>query len=315
MAAARRLDEQQIVDADEVEGRILAGEAALHQLPHLRDHGQRHLDVDPGLRCVNRSAAAGRFSNTPQPSCMTRTVVLSRLASSSRRGSDRGRRCSRSNTSVRSSRPRPGPGGADTMPRSITGSAVTSSRYQPVVERAHALLQDRVRAGAATGGSPRHRRPGRCSRAAPPGGRAPRPARRPCARSLIPPTQPTSKITIRAPPPADQIAEAAETGQRLAGRDRRVRAPLHLGERTGARDPDRILDPERIELVESAATIRQAAGTSQSACSSIITSIRGPTAARIRRSGSSARSRSAAEMSWPPRSPRRTDRTARSSCP
>ena len=46
---ARRLDQQQVVDADEVERRILAREAALHQLPHLGDHRQRHLDVDPGL--------------------------------------------------------------------------------------------------------------------------------------------------------------------------------------------------------------------------------------------------------------------------
>ena len=45
--------------------------------------------------------------------------------------------------------------------------------------------------------------------------------------------------------------------------------------------------------------MRHAAGTSQSACSSTMTSIAGPTAARIFRNGSSARSRSAVEMSCP----------------
>ena len=43
-----RLDQQQVVDAHEVEGRILAGEAALHQLPHLGNDRQRHVDLDAG---------------------------------------------------------------------------------------------------------------------------------------------------------------------------------------------------------------------------------------------------------------------------
>ena len=46
-------------------------------------------------------------------------------------------------------------------------------------------------------------------------------------------------------------------------------------------------------------TIRHAAGTSQSACSSAMTSIAGPTARRIFLNGSSARSRSAVVMSCP----------------
>ena len=45
---ASGLDEQQVVAADEVERRIVAREAPLHQLPHLGDLGQRHLDRGAG---------------------------------------------------------------------------------------------------------------------------------------------------------------------------------------------------------------------------------------------------------------------------
>ncbi len=151
VAGAGRLDEQQVVDADEVEGRILAREASLHELPHLRDHRQRHLDLDAGQLAEARGARGQVGEDTPQSSCITLTVVPGskrRICLLSRRVSgavlERTWASARSKTSGRSAVPRPAPAGRRHHPVLDPRQLGHELAVPAACERAHALLDKGV---------------------------------------------------------------------------------------------------------------------------------------------------------------------------
>ncbi len=194
--------------------------------------------------------------------------------------------------------PSPGPAGGDTIPFSTTGSAVTSSRVPAAPERADALLDHRVRQVH------REVRRGRVD------DRARAVVRRDRALEGLGERGDLARLGDARRPSRRRRSRSGRRrgrsgrgtrGGRSASRRRRSARASRAAPRRARRGSRRAPDPRsrRGRTRRARAAIRHAAGTSQSECSSAITSIAGPTAARIFRNGSSARSRSALEMSWP----------------